>query len=249
MSQEVLYTLGAVVLVSLLSLVGACVFLCWNKGVKKGLLYFVSFSAGALLGDVFIHIIPEIAEDENFLEQGLLILLAGIVLSFVIEKVIHWQHCHDLDCEDHIQPVGKMNLIGDALHNFIDGMLIAGSFLVSIPLGIATTVAVALHEIPQEIGDFAILLYSGFSKKKAMLFNILSALAAVLGALIILVTSKEMPQLTSYVLAFTAGNFVYIASTDLIPELHKESRLPQASLQLLCLVGGIVVMYGLTLFE
>jgi len=133
------------------------------------------------------------------------------------------------------------------VHNFIDGALIAGSFLVSVPVGIATTVAVALHEIPQEIGDFAILLYSGYTKKRALLLNFLTALAALLGAAIVILSSNSLPLIGSYLLPLAAGNFVYIAGADLIPELHKETRLKQAAIQLLCMIAGILVMYGLTL--
>jgi zinc and cadmium transporter len=242
-----LLTIIAVLAVSAIAFIGILLFLMSETIVKRWLLYFVSFSTGALLGDVFIHIIPEIAEKEGFLTTGLLIVLLGIVLSFVMEKMIHWRHCHHIDCENHKAPLGMMNLFGDAVHNFIDGALIAGSFLVSVPVGIATTVAVALHEIPQEIGDFAILLYSGYTKKRALLLNFLTALAALLGAAIVILSSNSLPLIGSYLLPLAAGNFVYIAGADLIPELHKETRLKQAAIQLLCMIAGILVMYGLTL--
>ena len=142
-----------------------------------------------------------------------------------------------------------MNLIGDGIHNFIDGALIAGSFIVSIEIGIATTVAVALHEIPQEIGDFAVLLYSGFSGKKALLFNFFSALTALAGAIIVLIFSNSLPLIGACLLPLAAGNFLYIAGSDLIPELHKETRIKQAVIQLVCMIGGIGIMYTLTVLE
>ncbi|MDD5026238.1 MAG: ZIP family metal transporter [Candidatus Peribacteraceae bacterium] len=142
-----------------------------------------------------------------------------------------------------------MSLFADGLHNFIDGMIIAGSYLVSPSLGIATTIAVIFHEIPQEIGDFAILIFSGFSFTKAILFNLLSATTAIVGALIVLTTGWTNPEIGNALLAFAAGNFLYIAGTDLIPELHRETRLAHAAFQLIIMVTGIVVMYGLTMLE
>lgn len=252
MTSPAFLTIGAVIAVSLISLIGIALFLMKKNIMERTLLYFVSFSTGALLGDVFLHIMPELAEGDTPLEKALILVLTGIVLSFVLEKMIAWQHCHVMPKDGeihHHHRVGTMNLVGDAVHNFIDGALIAGSFLVSIPVGIATTVAVALHEIPQEIGDFAILLYSGYEKGRALLFNVLSACAALLGAILVLLASSSLPLIGSVLLPLAAGNFVYIAGADLIPELHKETRLRQALIQLLCMVGGILVMYGLTMVE
>lgn len=213
----------------------------------------VSFSTGALLGDVFIHIIPEMAENTDFLTTGLLITLAGIVISFVLEKVIFWRHCHIMPSKeshhDHHHNVGLMNLLGDGVHNFIDGALIAGSFLVSVPLGIATTFAVFFHEIPQEIGDFAVLIYSGYEQKRALFLNFLSACAAFVGAGIILIWSAPLPIIGMYILPLAAGNFVYIAGSDLIPELHKETRLKPMLVQLMSMLAGILIMYALTMVE
>lgn len=245
-----LYTFLSVITVSTISLVGVLFFSMNMQKMQALLLYFVSFSTGALLGNVFIHIIPELAEDAEFLPTALLIVLSGIVFSFIMEKIIFWRHCHVMPTEEvhHHHHIGLMNLSADALHNFIDGALIAGSFLVSIPLGIATTMAVVLHEIPQEIGDFAILLYSGYTKQKALLFNLLAACSSLIGAAIVLLSSQALPLVGLYLLPFAAGNFLYIAGSDLIPELHKETRLQHALLQLLCMVGGIFVMYALRVF-
>jgi len=249
MQNTTLLILGSVLLVSLISLVGILVFALHDQLLKRGLLYFVSFAVGALLGDVFLHMIPAIAEDRSFFPTAMLLVLGGLLLSFAIEKFIHWRHCHVLECTEHVRPMGMVNLIGDAVHNFVDGLLIAGSYLVSIPMGIATTIAVALHEIPQEMGDFAILVYSGYTKKKAMLFNLLCALTAFLGAILVLVSSNALPKIGLYLLPLTAGNFLYIAGTDLIPELHKEAKFGQAFLQLLCMIAGIALMYALTMVD
>jgi zinc and cadmium transporter len=209
----------------------------------------VSFSAGALFGDVFLHLLPEIVEEGGWTLSVSLFLMGGILISFVIEKMIHWHHCHVLPTEDHYHPVGTMSLIGDALHNALDGILIAGSFLISPSVGIATTIAVILHEIPQEIGDFALLLFSGFSRKTALLFNFSSALTAFLGGGIVLLFASSIPSVTSVLIPLAAGNFLYIAGSDLLPELHRETRLPQASLQLVLLLAGIGVMLALTFLE
>jgi len=249
MTTTTIHTLLSVTLISAISLIGTALFLVRGALLEKLLVPLISISTGALLGDVFIHLIPEMAEEAEALPTALLIVLAGIVFSFAIEKSVHWRHCHILPSEQHHHPVGLMNLLGDGIHNFIDGALIAGSFLVSTPVGIATTIAVALHEIPQEIGDFAVLLYSGYAKKKAVLWNLLSACAAIIGAVLVLVSSASLPVIGSYLLPLAAGNFIYIAGADLIPELHKETRLSHAFVQLLSMVGGILVMYALTLVE
>jgi len=249
MSSPSLLTIASVILVSLISLLGIVLFPFHEKTLKKYLLYLVSFSTGGLLGDVFLHMIPEIAEDQSFLPQALSLILLGIVLSFIVEKFIHWRHCHDMECGEHILPVGIMNLFGDGVHNFIDGVLIAGSYLVSFPVGVATTIAVALHEIPQEISDFSILIYSGFKRKKALFFNLLSALAALLGAVIVLLWSNALPSIGKILLPLAAGNFVYIAGADLIPELHKEVGVTRSLIQLAAMILGILLMYGLTVIE
>src|SRR3989338_4747764 len=182
----------------------------------------VSFSAGALFGDVFFHLLPEVVETNGFTLQIALFLLLGILLSFLLEKVINWRHCHiHPKSKDHIHPFAIMNLFGDAVHNFIDGLIIGASYLVSFPIGFATTLAVIFHEIPQEIGDFGILIHGGLSAKKALMLNLLSALTACLGAGIVLLLGSASQDYTIYLLPVTAGGFLYIAGSDLIPELHE----------------------------
>ncbi len=247
-----LLTLLSVLGVSLLSLLGISLFLVRESLIRKVLLYIVSFSTGSLFGDVFFHILPELAEDHVVFERAMIYVLLGVLLSFVIEKIIHWHHCHILPTADHHcdhHHVGIMSLVGDAAHNFIDGLLIAASFLVSIEIGFATTIAVMLHEIPQEIGDFAILLHSGFSRTKAVLFNLLSGLMAVFGAMIVLMSSVSAPALTAILLPIAAGNFLYLAGSDLIPELHKHTGIRQGFLQLFCMTLGMAAMYALKFLE
>lgn len=241
------YTLGAVALVSLLSLVGAVVVYS-SKLMQRALELLISFAAGALLGDAFLHIVPEIAESEaGFTIGASFSLLAGVVAFFILEKVLHWHHAH-LPSEEVMHPVAVSNLIGDALHNLIDGVIIAGAFVVSTKVGIATAIAVALHEIPQELGDFAILIHAGLKPKRALLLNFMTALAAVAGAIITLLLAQgEMVE--RIFLPFTAGAFVYIAGTDLIPELHKEPEPRKSIIQAIALIVGIAVMASLLALE
>lgn len=209
----------------------------------------VSFSAGALLGDSFIHLIPQISETTGFGLNAAVSLLAGIMIFFILEKFIQWRHCHVPTSKSHPHPFAYMNLIGDGLHNFIDGMLIAASYIVSIPLGIATTLAVIFHEIPQEIGEFGVLISGGFSRLKALFFNFLSALTAVVGAIVILIIGTRVQGITEFLIPFTAGGFIYIAGSDLIPEMHKENKIGKSLLQLVGLAAGMGIMAALILLE
>ena len=242
MNQTWLYTILSVVGVSLLSFVGVFTLSINIKKLRKALLYLISFSAGALLGGAFLHLLPESMEVCGTARQIAVWILIGMVLFFVLEKVLKWRHCHEPTCDEHPHSLGVMNLVGDGFHNFIDGMIIAVSYMVSIPLGIATTVAVVLHEIPQEIGDFGILIYAGYSRRKALFYNFLSALTAVLGAIITLIVGNSIESLTSYLVPLTIGGFIYIATADLIPELHKDVRLKNSILQLLSFLLGIGLM-------
>ncbi len=250
LSSPILQSLFSVFIVSAVSLIGIATFMLNERMVRRWLLTLIAFSTGALLGDVFIHILPEMAENSSRIAVQFLLVLAGILLSFVIEKGIHWRHCHCSalpESSGHIHPVGIMNLVGDALHNFIDGALIAGSFLVGPQIGIATTIAVLLHEIPQEIGDFAIMLFSGFTAQRALVINFFTACVAFLGAIVVLCAAGSVPFLEWALLPIAAGNFLYLAGSDLIPELHKESRLSHAFLQLITILIGVGIMLFLKL--
>jgi zinc and cadmium transporter len=241
-----LYAAASVILVSLVSFVGVLSISLNDKWMRRLIVLLVSFSAGALLGDAFFHLLPEVAEEFGFTVSVSVGVLAGILFSFILEKFIHWHHCHTHG--EHVHPVGYINLFGDALHNFIDGLIIGASYLVSIEVGVATTLAVVLHEIPQELGDFALLLSAGFSKQKALFYNFLTACTAIIG---VVVTFFVAPSEGIMVLLvpFAAGNFIYIACADIIPELHKEVKTSISLQQLGLFLLGIAFMGVLLLLE
>jgi len=202
-------TLVAVSIISLISLIGAFTISLKGEKLKKLLLFLVSFSTGALLGDTFIHLLPEVIKDIGFTLEVSFSLLGGILVFFILEKFVCWRHCHIPTSHDHPHPLATMNLVGDGLHNLIDGMVIAGSFLADFRIGITTTIAVILHEIPQEISDFGILLHEGMSKTKALVYNFLSALTSIIGALIVLILGNNIGNITNILLPFTAGGYLY----------------------------------------
>jgi zinc and cadmium transporter len=240
-----IYTLGSVIIVSLISFAGALALVISPEKLKKITVLLVGLSAGALLGDAFLHLLPETVEGANGRNGVWLWVLGGIIIFFILEKIIYWRHCHIPTTEDHPHPFGFMNLIGDGLHNFLDGVIIAGSFLANPALGAATTIAVIAHEIPQEISDLGVLLHAGFSKTKALLLNFLSAVIAIIGALIAIFIGAKIGGFINFIVPFTAGGFIYIATADLIPELQKEAK-PSASLwQLASILAGIGIMLGL----
>ena len=241
-------TLLAVAVISGLSLVGSVTLVLAPRALKRMLVLLVPFAAGALLGDAFLHLVPEIAEsDAGFNTAASLWLLGGITAFFLLEKVLHWHHAH-FPSEEVVHPVAVSNIAGDSIHNFVDGAIVASSFIASPALGLATTIAVSLHEIPQELGDFAILVHAGMKPKRALRLNFLTSLAAVAGGMAtLLVSSTDLIE--SVFLPFSAGAFVYIASTDLIPELHKEPEPAKSLLQSSALIAGIGVMAVLAFVE
>lgn len=247
--SEWIYIIASVFLVSLISFVGIITLAIKIEKLKKILLYLVSFSAGALFAGAFIHLLPEAIKEFGAERNIWLYLLFGIIAFFVMEKIIHWRHCHVYSCEEHPHTLGYMNLLGDGVHNFVDGLIIAGSYLVSIPLGIATTIAIILHEIPQEMGDFGVLLYAGMSRGKAIAMNFLTALTAVVGAIVGIIISGFFENVGVFLLPFAAGGFIYIAGSDLIPELKKETALKKSVLQLVAILLGIMAMYSLVFLE
>ena len=245
--QVWLYTILSVVFVSLISLIGIFVIPFSREKLNKVLIYFVSFSAGTLLGDAFIHLIPEAYEKLGIQLSIPLYILSGIVAFFVLEKFIHWRHCHIIASENHPHPFSYVILAGDAIHNFIDGLIIGASFIVSIPIGIATTTAIIFHEIPHELGNFCSLVYGGFSKSKALYYNFITAISAVFGALFVLIFSVKENNLTNFLIPFAAGGFIYVASADFIPELHKHTELKKSFWQLVTFILGIGLMVALLL--
>ncbi len=240
----ILYTIISVIIVSLISLLGILFFLLQKSTLKRTLLFLVSLSAGSLFGGALLHLLPEVVEHDGFTLTVSLSVLAGVIIFFLIEKYVHWHHCHDPSCQGHKHHLVVMNLVGDGVHNFIDGLIIAGSYLVSIHLGIATTIAVILHEVPQEIGDFGVLIYSGLSKLKALLWNLGSALLAVIGAIVGLYFGSSETFL-HLIIPFAAGGFIYIAGSDLIPELHKKCGVKDSFWHIVALLLGIGIMVAL----
>lgn len=245
------YSIISVLAVSCVSMVGVLTLSFTLEKIRNALFLLVSFAAGALLGDAFLHLLPEVIEGAGGLEiTHSLYILGGIALFFVVEKIIHWRHCHEpADEKSHIHPFAITNLVGDAVHNFIDGVVIGASYLVSIPLGLATTLAVIFHEIPQEISDFGVLIHGGFTKTQALVVNFISALTAVFGAIIALSLGAFADGLIVPMLSVTVGVFVYIAGADLIPELHKELKVRKSIAQFLAFLAGIGVMMLLLMLE
>jgi len=244
-----LYALISVFIVSLVSLVGVITLVVSLEKLKKILIFLVSFSAGALLGDAFLHILPEISSETGFTQKIAVLMIAGMILFFILEKYIHWTHCHEPLSAGHPHHLAAMNLIGDGLHNFLDGLIIAASYAISLPLGLATSLAIIFHEIPQEIGDFGILLHAGFSKKRAIYYNLLSAFTAIIGTIFGLLLKNSSEHFSVIILPVAAAGFIYIATADLIPELHKETKMSRSFMQIISLIAGFLIMYLLTLFE
>ncbi len=245
-----LLSLISVILVSLVSVVGILSLLLNDKKLTKILLYLVSFSAGSLFGDAFIHLIPEAIEGNSSGTLVSILIIFGILFSFAMERFLQWRHCHIPTSSEHPHSFAYMNLFGDTIHNLIDGLIIGGSYLVNIPIGVATTLAVIFHEIPQEIGDFCVLIYGGFTKRKALWLNFLTALTAVIGALTAIILSSVLEGFVPVLIPFAAGNFIYIAGSDLIPELRKDTpELKKAAIQITSISLGVIIMALLLILE
>lgn len=244
--EKLIYIIASTFLISLASLVGVFTISIKERTLSKFLLFLISLSAGALMGGAFLHLLPEASEK---LSTGNLypIVLLSFVLFFLLEKLLHWRHCHKGHCHIHTT-FGYMNLFGDAIHNFIDGLIIASTFIIDVRLGITTSIAIALHEIPQEIGDFGVLLYSGFSRKKALISNFLIAITAVIGGIIGYFLSFQIENMTSYLLPFAAGGFIYIAASDLMPEIRKETNLKKSLISFGVFIIGIFFMFLVKFF-
>jgi zinc and cadmium transporter len=232
------YILLSTIIISLIAFNGAFTLSSNDALLRKMLLALVALSAGTLIGGAFIHLLPEAAEVSG--PDIVAYALVGFVLFFVIERVLMWHHCHDGICDEHT--FSYMNLMGDGIHSVIDGLIIAASFVVSIPLGVAATVAIAFHEIPQEIADFGVLVYAGFSKRKALFMNFGVALATVIGGILGYFIASQATDIANALLPFAAGGFIYIAATDLVPEIKKETALKKSVVTLSIFILGIVLM-------
>jgi zinc and cadmium transporter len=237
---SLLYIILACFLITLCVWVAVIFLYFREETLHKIILFLVSLSAGALMGGAFLHLLPE-ASQEIEIDKLYLIVLFSFVFFFFMEKLLFWRHCHKEDCQIHT--FGYMNLFGDALHNFIDGLIIASTFLVDFNLGIATTIAIALHEIPQEIGDFGVLIHAGFERKKALILNYVVAFTVVLGGIAGYFLSYVINDVIPYLLPFAAGGFIYIAASDLMPEIRKEANIKRSINSFVIFILGIVLMY------
>ena len=243
MLQNFIYALLATVIVSLMSFVGVLTLVLNRPLLEKLVMVLVSFAAGALIGSAFFHLLPESLEEGG---PVFFMVIMGIIVFFIIETYLHWYHCHAGHIHKHghkhkcpIKPMGYLNLFGDGVHNFVDGMIVASAFMVDLRLGAITTLAVIFHEIPQELGDFGVLIYSGFTRGKALFFNFLSALTAVLGVIATYAFAANVEGVTPYLVPFAAGGFLYIAMTDLMAELKEEENLSKVTLQVFIVLAGI----------
>jgi len=230
------WAVGASIVVSLISLIGIFSLLVRETKLNKILILLIGFSSGGLIGGAFLHLLPEALE----LGQPQTIfsyLIIGFISFFVLEKYLHWRHCHDETCKIH--PFTYLNLVGDSIHNFIDGLVIGTSFLVSVKFGVVTSLMIILHEIPHEIGNFGVLVYGGFGRFKALYFNFLTALTCIAGAVTGYFIAEYSQSFSTFLLPFTAGGFIYIAACDLIPELHKQTDLKKSVSSMITFLCGI----------
>jgi zinc and cadmium transporter len=248
------YIIITTILISLVSFIGIFTLALKDKLLNKILLFLVSLSAGALMAGAFLHLIPEAIEKSIYEHEGhieipleiFIFVIVGFILFFIIEKVLHWRHCHKENCDIHT--FHYMNLIGDSVHNFIDGLILAASYVTSIELGITTTFAIVAHEIPQEISDFGVLIYGGFKKKKAIILNFIVAATAIIGGIIGFIISRAIDEATIFLLPFAAGGFIYIAATDLIPEIKKELDYKKYLITLIIFIFGILLMWFIKIY-
>jgi zinc and cadmium transporter len=237
--------IGLSVLGSIGGLLAASIFLLLGDSLRVKLVpWAISYAVGTLLGVALLALLPQ-ALDQLPAATALGTLLAGVLTFFLLEKLVIWRHCHDSqDCQVH-SSAASLVIVGDAFHTFVDGAVIAAAVVTSIPLGITTALAVAAHEIPQEVGDVAILLRAGYSRLRAFMLNLLSGVGGILGAIAMLAASHSIPNLLPYVLAFAAGNFLYIAMADLIPDLHRGGSEGGALRQLLLISAGVATIMAL----
>jgi len=241
---DLIMILASVTVVSLIAFVGLIFAGMREERLNRVTMLLVGFASGTLIGGAFLHLLPEALESENDVTTVFFYVIAGIIVFFALEKFFYWRHCHERECPTHA--FVYLNLIGDGIHNFIDGMIIAATYIVSsasgsYQLGFATTMAVILHEIPQELGDFGVLIYGGLNRKKALTFNFISAVTAVAGALLTYFLAY-LQSIETLLVPFAAGGFIYIAATDLMPELHKKSLARESLAQFIVILLGIGLM-------
>ena len=239
--SSLLWIVATTLLGGVLSVLIASAFAMYASAAQVPML--ISYAVGALLGAVFIEVLPHAFEMTSSVHAMAGTILAGILLFFVLEKLVLWRHCHDDDaCEVHTSSAASLVIVGDAFHTFVDGAVIAAAVVTSVPLGITTALAVATHEIPQEVGDVAILLRAGYSRLRAFTLNLLSGLGGILGAIAMLYATRSLPNTLPYVLSFAAGNFLYVAMADLIPDLHHGGLQGGPVRQLVLIGAGILTI-------
>jgi len=252
MNSLILWIIVFTALGGVLSVLAASAFLLLPESMRARMLSpMVSFAIGALLGAAFLAILPHAFEVPGVDAHSVtLTVLCGILVFFLLEKMVIWRHCHTEDCEAHVPDMDKVRnaatgnliLIGDGIHNMVDGVLIAAAFLTDVHLGVVTSIAVIAHEIPQELGDFAILLHSGFSRGKALAYNMLTSLTTVIGGVVAYFSLSLANAAVPYVLAIAASSFIYIAVADLIPGLHKRPELSATVQQIVLIALGVTVI-------
>jgi zinc and cadmium transporter len=236
-----IWALLASIVVSSISLIGIFSLLVKEKLLDKILFLLIGFSAGGLIGGAFLHLLPEALEETQKSVIFIYVIL-GFIFFFILERYLHWRHCHkEGRCDIHA--FTYLNLIGDGIHNFGDGLVIGSSFVLSIHFGIITTLVIIFHEIPQEIGDFGVLVYGGFSKAKALFYNFISATTCILGTALGYKLSTSIAAFSTYLLPFIAGGFIYIAACDLIPELHKDPDLKKSAFSMVAFICGVLFIF------
>jgi zinc and cadmium transporter len=249
--MNILYPIISVIIVSLVSVVFAIPFFLKKKISKNTLLFLLSISVGVLLSTVFMNFLPE--SFSHHYSLGLTFnILFGFLTMFLLEKFVHFHHnkkCENSNCgHGHAYNLAPINLIGDAIHNFIDGLVIAGAYAVNVTVGLTATISIIFHEIPQEIADFGILLYSGMSKKRALIFNFLSGASAILGTIIGIFLIEKIHSFNEIIIPFAAGNFIYIAASNLVPQLHRHCKLKDTIMHFFAILIGIAIVTIVTFY-
>jgi zinc and cadmium transporter len=245
------FALLSTTLVSAVSFVGLVALAMRKDTLERMTFMLVSLAVGAMFGDALIHLLPEAYEHSGSPTTVSLLVLSGIFGFFVLEKFLQWHHCHaeESDREDHVHPMGKLSLVADGFENLIDGIVIGSSYLVSVEVGLAVTLAVVLHEIPNELGKFGVLIQAGYSRGRAMFWNVVSAATSIVGTLAALLLGSRIESLPHLITPIAAGVFIYLAGTDLIPQLHKETKPSKSALQLGGMVVGVLLMLALKLLD
>ena len=243
------YALISAGAISLISLAGIATMMVGIRRLERLIPLLISLAVGGLFGDAFVHLLPEAFEKSTSAVLTSTYIILGILLFFALERFLHWHHEHRAQSINPVHPVGYTILVGDGVHNFLDGLIIGASYLISPSVGLATTVAVAAHEVPQEQGNFGILLHAGFTPRRALAMNFLSAILAIVGVVVSLLIGPSLGSYTEFMVPLTAGGFIYIAGADLIPELQREHRLSGSMVQFGMMAVGFGLMYLLLLLD